>query len=71
VRERKEVQEVLRRLKPAIPTTAPHTHARRFRTDTSTPRKLNLRKLPCGDGINRGGLQETEEKMEQMRQRLG
>jgi hypothetical protein len=36
-----------------------HTHACRFRTDLSTPRKLNLRKLAHGDGINRGGLQNT------------
>ena len=57
MREREEVQEVLRRLKPVVRATASHTHARRFRTDPSTPRKLNLRKLVRGDGINRGGLQ--------------
>jgi hypothetical protein len=39
------------------PATASHTHARRFRTDPSTPRKLNLRKLVRGGGIKRGGLQ--------------
>jgi site-specific recombinase XerD len=33
-----------------------HTHARRFRTDPSSPRDLNLRKLAREGGINRGGL---------------
>ena len=56
MRERQEVQEVLRRSKPVAPTTASHTHARGFRTEPCTPRKL-LRQLPHGDGINRGGLQ--------------
>ena len=56
MREREEVQEVLRRLKRVIAATASHTHARRFRTDRSSARKLNLIKLARGDGINRGGL---------------
>jgi hypothetical protein len=45
-------------LKPVVPPLR-LTHARRFRMDPSTPRKLNLRKLTCGDGINRGGLQHS------------
>ena len=57
MRERKEVQEVLRRLKPVVPATASHAHApipheSFHRTQTYD----NLRKLPRGDGINRGGL---------------
>jgi hypothetical protein len=41
---------------------ASHTHARRFRTDSSSPRKLNLRKLAREGGINRGGLQSVESR---------
>ena len=58
MREREEVQEVLRRLKRVVPASAAHTHPRRFRTDPSTPRKLNLRKPGRGDGIKCGRLQE-------------
>jgi hypothetical protein len=54
--EREEVQEVLWPLKRVVPATASHTHARRFRTDSSSPRELNLRKLLHEGGINRGGL---------------
>jgi hypothetical protein len=36
-----------------------HTVAHRFRTDPSTPRELNLKKLASGHGINRGGLQNA------------
>src|SRR6266576_2143600 len=48
-------------LETFVPATASHTHARRFRTDPSTPRKLNLRKLVRGGGINRGGLHDTSQ----------
>ena len=56
VRERKEVQEVLWRLKRVILTHESHIAARRFRTDRSTPRKPNLKKTAREDRIDRGGL---------------
>ena len=56
MRERKEVQEVLRCLTPVDPPPSLHTRTRRFRTDPSAPRKLNLRKQAREDGTNRDGL---------------
>ena len=44
------------------PRQRSYTLARRFPTDHSTPRKLNLRKLARGDGINCGGLQYEEHR---------
>jgi hypothetical protein len=46
-------------LETCRPATVSLTNARRFRTDPSTPRILNLRKLARGDGINRNELQRT------------
>ena len=54
--ERKEVQEVLRCLTPVDFASESHTRTRRFRTDPSAPRKLNLRKQVREDGANRDGL---------------
>ena len=50
MREWEEVQEVLRRLKRVVPASASHTHARRFRTDHSTPSKRNPRNWPVEMG---------------------
>jgi hypothetical protein len=42
-----------------VPPPTSHTHPRRFRTDRSIPRALNLRKLALGEGVKRGGLHFT------------
>ena len=56
MRERKEVQEVLWCLTRGDLASESHTRTRRFRTDPSAPRKLNLRKQASEDGANRDGL---------------
>ena len=61
LRERKEVQKVLRLLKRVVTAPESHTPARRFRTDRSPPRKLYLRKPAREDRINRGGLHDSAE----------
>jgi len=43
-------------LKACRPASRSHTLARRCRADPSLPSGANLRKLACGDWINRGGL---------------
>ena len=61
VRERKEVQEVLWCLTRGDLASESHTRTRRFRTDPSAPRKLNLRKQAREDGANRDGLHVSGE----------
>ena len=57
MRERKEVQEVLWCLTRGDLASESHTRTRRFRTDPSAPRKLNLRKQAREDEANHDGLQ--------------
>lgn len=57
MRQRQEVQKVLRRL-TELPAGRPHTDLRRPRTHPSTPRELNLRKTARQEGKARDALQD-------------
>ena len=60
LRQRQEIQEVLRRLTPASQAGVRHTDLCRLREHPSCPGELNLRKAVRHGAKHRGGLQYQE-----------